>query len=109
MISCQHQKGGSGLRQVHPLAPAPTAPLPPVTHIQEVVQQCGIFVDDQFLDLEGGGDGKEEHTDKTRVPWVQTGVCGGQENGGRPQAHSAQILALPLHTRPGKWLPESLL
>lgn len=24
-----------------------------VTHIQEVVQECGIFVDDQFLDLEG--------------------------------------------------------
>lgn len=42
-----------GRARTHPLTLPHTLSLPSVTHIQEVVQERGIFVDDQFLDLPG--------------------------------------------------------
>lgn len=54
------------------------------------------------------GDGKEEHTYKTRVQSVQTGTCRRIQHGGRQQISSVQILALPLLPWPGQMAsPES--
>lgn len=105
MISCQHQEEGvSGWYQDPSPHPCPRPSLPSVTHIQEVVQEGGVFVDDQFLDLEGdwGWGGGTPH--KSRVPSVQTAVCG-ERTRGRPQTDSVRTLALPLAPGPGRLLP----
>ena len=64
MISCQGQEEGESALHQDP-SPYPYThilSLPSVTYVQEVVQQCGIFVNDQFLDLEGDwGRGRGTH------------------------------------------------
>lgn len=73
-------------------SPRTHTPLPSATHVQEVVQQRGIFVDDQFLDLEGEWGWEEERTGKARPHRCRQQRAGDRSS---PQTRSAQTLALP--------------
>lgn len=104
MISCQGQKRAisEGLDQDPRAAPPKALGHPLVPYIQKVVQQRGVFVDDQLLDLEGWGGGEGRYHGNSTDTWVK--AQGGQQQlspstgSGIPpgQSWSGSLLSLSL-------------